>query len=158
MQLKKGFIATSIGSSMVEVLIALFVLAIGILGVLAMQVQSVQLNQNAYLYSQAAFLANDLMESMRTTASGDLRDYASDSSSPVGEVDCSAGCNSGDMIQWHLYRWQQNVTTLLPGGRAVVDDCVNGGCRIEVSFIAGYEEVGAEAVAQRRYLELEVGI
>lgn len=54
------------GSSLVETMVSLFVLAIGLLGTLAMQTKSIQHNQNSYSFSQALVLANDLSERLRT--------------------------------------------------------------------------------------------
>lgn len=56
---------TQNGASLLEVMIALFVLAVGLLGVFAMQAESMKLNQQAYSSSQAMFLANDAIERMR---------------------------------------------------------------------------------------------
>lgn len=54
------------GSSLVEVLVALFVLAIGLLGTLAMQTKSMQFNQAAHNYSKAVYIATDIAERMKT--------------------------------------------------------------------------------------------
>lgn len=56
------------GSSLLETMISLFVLAIGLLGTLAMQNKSIQHNQNSYAYSQAIVLATDLNERLRISA------------------------------------------------------------------------------------------
>lgn len=53
------------GISLLEVLVALFVLAVGLLGVIAMQAESIKLNQQAYGSTQAIFAANDAAERMR---------------------------------------------------------------------------------------------
>lgn len=57
------------GSSLIEVMVALFVLAIGMLGVLAMQTRAIQMNQNSAQYSQATTLAADIYEAMLTSPS-----------------------------------------------------------------------------------------
>jgi len=54
------------GSSLIEVLISLTVLAFGILGVLGMQAKSVQFNQSAGVYSHAVHLAGDIAERIRS--------------------------------------------------------------------------------------------
>ena len=53
------------GISLIEVLVAMVVLAVGLLGLLAMQTRGVQLNQAAYFQSQAMFMAHDIVERMR---------------------------------------------------------------------------------------------
>lgn len=52
-------------------MVSLFVLAIGLLGTLAMQTKSVQHNQNSYSFSQALVLSTDLSERLRTAEKPD---------------------------------------------------------------------------------------
>ncbi|RZA01324.1 MAG: type IV pilus modification protein PilV [Moraxellaceae bacterium] len=59
------------GSSLIETMVSLFVLAIGLLGTLAMQTKSIQHNQNSYSYSQAIVLATDLNERLKTASNPD---------------------------------------------------------------------------------------
>lgn len=53
------------GFSMIEVLVSLFVLAVGLLGVAALQLSSITNNQEGYFRSQATALADDLVARMR---------------------------------------------------------------------------------------------
>jgi len=53
------------GSTLLEVLIALLVITIGLLGLLSMQVYSLKGNQSAYLRSQATIMAYELVDAMR---------------------------------------------------------------------------------------------
>lgn len=57
------------GISLLEVLVALFVLAVGLLGVIALQAETIKLNQQAYGSTQAIFMANDAAEQMRVNLS-----------------------------------------------------------------------------------------
>ena len=54
------------GFTLIEILIAIVVMAIGLLAVAAMQIQGVRLNLDSYARSQAVMLANDYVE--RTAA------------------------------------------------------------------------------------------
>lgn len=58
------------GFSMIEVLVALLVLLIGLLGVVRMQLLSVQNNQGAYLRTQATYIASDMLDRMRANRAG----------------------------------------------------------------------------------------
>jgi Tfp pilus assembly protein PilV len=60
-------IRNQLGSSLLETMVSLFVLAIGLLGTLAMQTKSIQHNQNSYSYSQAIVMATDINERLRIT-------------------------------------------------------------------------------------------
>lgn len=58
------------GFSMIEVLVALLILLIGLLGVVRMQLLSVQNNQGAYLRTQATYIASDMLDRMRANRAG----------------------------------------------------------------------------------------
>ncbi len=92
-------IKNQIGSSLVETMVSLFVLAIGLLGTLAMQTKSVQHNQNSYSFSQALVLANDLSERLRTAEStenvlNEWKETNVKASLPSGTAAVEAGENS----------------------------------------------------------------
>lgn len=114
------------GASLVEVMVALFVLAIGLLGILAMQARAMQFNQSAHVYSQAVYLANDMAERIRTNP-GNLAGYAV----AAGEnVVCAEGCSGA---VYDLSVWKTAIESRLPAGTgaiAVVDRAVT----IQVAF------------------------
>lgn len=92
------------GASLIEVLIALFLLAVGLLGVLAMQTESLKLNQQSYGSTQALFLANDAVERMRTNIMVLAKE---DQSSPtLDQAFPTANLND----------WKASVVSQLPGG------------------------------------------
>jgi type IV pilus assembly protein PilV len=73
------------GFNLVEVLIALLVLCIGLLGVAALQVQGVRFNYGSYSRSQAVVLANDYAERMYANRPGvDALAYAPFTSGACG--------------------------------------------------------------------------
>lgn len=83
-------------------MVSLFVLAIGLLGTLAMQTKSVQHNQNSYSFSQALVLANDLSERLRTAENAenvlkDWKDTAVKNGLPSGTAEVKAGENSTEV-------------------------------------------------------------
>jgi type IV pilus assembly protein PilV len=67
-------IQKSTGFSMLEMLVALLVLSIGLLGVATLQVRGQQFNQVGYLRTQATFLAYDIMDRMRINIDNDNTD------------------------------------------------------------------------------------
>lgn len=111
------------GSSLVEMLVALFVLAVGLLGVLSMQVKSMQFSQTAYYYSQAVYLANEILESMRSSPQS-ASDYLIDLEdvTPTVSVDCQAiECDAEQMRDWNLNKWRNNIDQLLVSGRSAIE-------------------------------------
>ena len=71
------------GFSLIEVMVALLVLLIGLLGVVRMQLFSVQNNQGAYLRTQATYIASDMMDRMRANRSGRVFDTVVDGETTV---------------------------------------------------------------------------
>jgi len=112
------------GSSLIEVVVALFVLAIGMLGVLSMQVKSMQFNQSAYYYSQAVFLANEILENMRSSPSN-ANTYLIDleEKSPEISKNCSASgttCTLAEQRDYNLNQWRDNIEKTLVSGKSSV--------------------------------------
>jgi len=58
------------GFSLIEVLVALLVLSIGLLGIAMLQIQGVRFNYGSYSRSQAVLLANDFAERMYANRPG----------------------------------------------------------------------------------------
>jgi type IV pilus assembly protein PilV len=108
------------GSSLVEVMVALFVLAIGLLGVLAMQSKSMQYNQSAHVYSQAVYLANDMAERIRSNINNTIS-YIGSIPAAAPTTNCSAiACNAADLAAWDKYVWNENVKKALPSGKGEI--------------------------------------
>ncbi len=82
------------GFSLLEVLVTVFVFAVGLLGLASLQTVSVQANQSAYLSSQAATLAYGMMDQWRANRRAVLG-----AATPPDEAD-----------------WAARVAAALPGG------------------------------------------
>jgi type IV pilus assembly protein PilV len=115
------------GFTLLEVMIAFFILAVGLLGMAALLTTSVRSNQSAYYRTQAAYLAEDMADRIRANR-GTSNYYAvsaSDANCVVTSGSATIGsnnCNTSSMSQWDLYDWKQTVARSLPGGAALVDD------------------------------------
>lgn len=72
------------GMSLVEVMVAVAILAAGLLSLGALQAQSVMLNQSAYYRSIAAGLASDLADRIRTNRSPFLAVDSTGAATPTG--------------------------------------------------------------------------
>jgi type IV pilus assembly protein PilV len=58
------------GFSLIEVLIALLVLSVGLLGLAMLQIQGFRFNTNSYQRTQATMLANDIIDRIRANKAG----------------------------------------------------------------------------------------
>lgn len=118
------------GFSMMEVLIAIVVLTIGLLGGAAMQAQALSSNRDARLASVAVTLAREVGEMMRGNKDIAIKSTAADNpylvdsaAGPVsGAADCFAGSCAApvDLAKWQMQDWIARVTAELPGARVTV--------------------------------------
>jgi type IV pilus assembly protein PilV len=114
---------TSSGFTLVEVLIALVVLAIGMLGVAGLLLNGLQSSRIALLRTQAVMLASDIGDRIRANRTGGAS-YALASGTTLsapGKACTTAGqCNSSEVAAIDLYAWQQSVLATLPGATTAV--------------------------------------
>jgi type IV pilus assembly protein PilV len=116
------------GFSLVEVLIALLVLCIGLLGMVSLQGRGLQLSQSANQRSTAIMLAQDLVEMMRSNPDATLTnnlfstassyykaagsEFSSTSVANCASLDRSAG--GATVASQDFGCWLQQVQSLLP--------------------------------------------
>lgn len=114
------------GFTLLESLIALLVLAVGLLGLAALQVRGLAYNHDAYVRSQATILAYDLIERMRMRKlngeSGAAIATAMSSYVAAAQSDNAAQCNTGTAwqsadIATEVACWQRQLSAALPDGR-----------------------------------------
>ena len=118
------------GFSMMEVLIAVVVLTVGLLGGAAMQAQALSSNRDARLASVAVGLAREVGEMMRGNkniaidSNPGANPYlvAATGTAPSVGVDCfSSSCaNPVDLAKWQMADWISRVMDALPGARVAV--------------------------------------
>jgi len=106
------------GFTLIEVLIALFILAVGILGIIGLQLFAKQNNFDSVQRTAAATLATDIVERMRMNKSA-LADYIS-TKEPVAApaaipTDCAASgtpCTPSELAQHDLNTWYSLISGL----------------------------------------------
>lgn len=138
-QLKSKPRARSSGFSLIEVLIAAFVIAIGVLGVSSAQLISIKNNQSAYYRSQANFLAMDILDRMRANPNGVQGGFYSniDTTTVTASAElptCAAeitGCTAQAIATADAQQWAANFTRdgnvgLIPGSSGTVVTQVAG--------------------------------
>jgi len=105
------------GFTLLEVMVALLILSVGLLGLAGLQIAGLRSNQNSYYRLQATLLAQDLTERMRANMVG-ARLGAYDAASADGSnVDCtSTVCTPERMAGYDLAQWREDVARQLPAG------------------------------------------
>ena len=110
------------GISLIESLVAIVVMALGILGILGVQMRTLADTQTGVRRVQAIRLIEDLSERMKTNpnALANISNYVSDFSDEPTPGDCSDGCSHSDQAAYDLALWKQAVKAQLPLGKANV--------------------------------------
>lgn len=117
------------GFTLIEILIALLVLSLGLIGLAMLQATGLRFNNDSYMRSQATILAYDIIDRMRANkAAADAGDYCLDSKTPACETktvpadetcgdDAKSGCASSTKVAaYDISRWYALQKTLLSSG------------------------------------------
>jgi len=122
------------GFSLFELLIALLVLSIGLIGLATLQAQGIRSNYSASSRSEATFLAIDIADRMRSNmrntstltqnltnlaASYTINTYSDDRYNPSG-ADVAIQCANGNLSITDACEWEAAIENLLPAGRGLV--------------------------------------
>jgi type IV pilus assembly protein PilV len=109
------------GSSLIEVLVSMTVLAVGILGIGALQTSSLKSNQNSYMRTQAVFHSQDIVERMRSNIRGVEAGLYNDPTPAVtAACQTTSGCTTAQMAANDVAQWESGVAASLPAGAATV--------------------------------------
>ena len=108
------------GFTLLEVLIALLVFSLGLLGMAGLLIVSVKTNHSAYLRTQASFLAQSMADRMRANMPRVwTQDY--ETAYPTGDTDpCTGGtaCTRANMAIRDKAVWSTQLTDQLPNATA----------------------------------------
>lgn len=140
------------GFSMIEVLIALVVLAFGLLGLALMQTLNLRYTQSAQQRTLAVNLASELLDTMRTNRS-QIAAYAM-VKTDFDSVSATGGCATFDpaTAAKNVERWQCEVKEALgPGSYAIVN--VAGAPAVSVTVV--WAERDAPDDTEEGSIELE---
>jgi type IV pilus assembly protein PilV len=96
------------GMTLIEILVAIVVLSIGLLGLAGLQLKGLQVGQGSTYRWQAAMLAQDVLDRMRADSAGVLAgNYVLPGATPTGATAAS------------IADWQARVAAL-PGGTSTI--------------------------------------
>jgi type IV pilus assembly protein PilV len=109
------------GFTLLEVLIALLVMSIGLLGIGKMMMLSARANDSAYMRSQATALAYTILDAMRANRAYALTPPYYDAVVPASQA-CTptAPCTADLQAQNDMFLWTQSLAAELPGGTGTV--------------------------------------
>ena len=115
------------GFSMLEVLIAILVFSLGVLGLAGLLIFAISSNHVAYLRTQATFLAHNMANRMGANPAG-LWNGNYNGSYPVSAstASCAAGCNPQQLAAYDMAQWSTQLTTFLPNASGNITCSTSG--------------------------------
>ena len=114
------------GISLIESMVAIVVMALGILGIVGVQLRTLSDTQTGVRRAQAIHLIEDLSERIKVNPNAllNIGGYAMAwSTNPTGAPDCKAtACTTAQIIQYDLQEWKRLVNnTLAPQADTAAD-------------------------------------
>jgi type IV pilus assembly protein PilV len=126
------------GVTLIEVLMAMVVCSVGLIGVAGLLVLSARSNHAAYLRTQVSFLAQGMVDRMQANPIG-VWDGVYNGTYPNGtSQDCEAGCTPTQLARHDQGEWSSQLRVFLPAGAKATVACSSAG----VAYIPRPEQLG----------------
>lgn len=119
------------GVSMIEVLVAVLIFTVGLIGLGGLLITATKSNASAYVRTQVTFLANNMADRMRANSVGlwnadyDSAAYPISDDMPV--CDSTAGCTPAQVALRDQVAWSQQLKDSLPAVGKTTIKCVQAG-------------------------------
>lgn len=116
------------GFTLLEVLVAIVLLSLGLLGYAGLQMASIKNSASAYQRSQATMLSYDIIDRMRVNSLQAL----------AGNYDTTIGASPGagtTVAAQDLADWKTRVSNTLPGGDAAITVNANGNVLVTIRWV-----------------------
>ena len=129
--------STQSGFTLLEVVIAILVLAIGLLGLASLQAVGLQFNQSSQFRTQATNLAYEMADRMRSNrqAARDTEsDYNIDLAAPPLSCTQNFALDQATVAIRDVQSWRNNLACLLPSGRGAIAVDSDGMATITVQW------------------------
>ncbi len=117
------------GFTLIEVLISMLVLAIGLLGLAALQMTTLRQNLSAYHRTQATQFAYNIADRMRANVdeaklganSLYVKKNPASASKQTVCITVASPCNPTQMAEQDLFEWYDRLSKVLPNGVGVIE-------------------------------------
>lgn len=104
------------GFTLLEVLVAMLVLSIGLLGLAGLMGSSMRNNQSAYHSTQATWLAYDILDRLRANSVVALAGGYAAANTIGSPATCSTTAPSGSVADQDIGSWKNMIACALPEG------------------------------------------
>ena len=117
---KSNSIRKVTGFTLIEVLVAVSVMSIGLLGLAGLQLTALKNSNSAHHRTIATMLANDIADRARANNVGNYTYLGGAAPGLNGNCETVSGCSANQMASNDITRWLRNVNTLLPNATATI--------------------------------------
>lgn len=104
------------GFTLLEVLVAMVVMAVGMLGIAGMYVHSLQAGRTSQLRTQAVTLAADVADRIRANPQGGIQYIGTGANNGCVEL---VACAPDDLAAYDIWLWEQQRDLAMPAGTTV---------------------------------------
>lgn len=110
------------GVSLIEVLMAVMIFSVGLVGLAGLLVMATRSNHAAYVRTQVTFLADSMADRMRANPIAVWNGNYDSGSYPVASsgASCTAGCKPNQVAAYDMDLWSSQLRTFLPNPAAVI--------------------------------------
>jgi type IV pilus assembly protein PilV len=145
----------SFGFTLLEVLVAVVIVSLGMLGVAALLVTVHKANTSSYIQQQAVQTAYDMLDRMRANLQGAQAGYYSKTYtppfSPPGTSCVGTGntCTAQQLANFDTSQWASTDLTVLPQGSANVTSAVSTNGNVSVTVTVNWSDAPAQAAIEK---------
>ncbi len=142
--MQTGLRDKSRGFSLIEVLIALIVISVGMLGIAGLYVHGMQAGRTSLFRHHAVTLAGDVADRIRANpmAGAAYVDTTTASAPAKNCVGAATNCTAAEMAATDMYLWDQQAIATLPDGEVSV--AYAGGVPAQYTVTVSWSEPGRE--------------
>lgn len=113
------------GFTLIEVMTAVVVFSIGLIGLGLLLTSAVRSNQVGFQHTQASFLAEAILDRMRTNVRGIWAGsyngtFSSATGTPTNQCTNATPCRSAELAQRDTWAWGRMIGNMLPDGSGTV--------------------------------------
>ena len=130
------------GFSLVEVLVALVVMTVGMLGIAGLYLEGLRAGRDSIYVSSATALAGDMADRIRANQAGGAAYAGTGPGADNGCVNGGGDCTPGQLAADDWFRWRQDLQRRLPQGAAATIDVTPGGGLTSYAITLTWPETG----------------
>lgn len=129
------------GLTLIEILVALLIFSMGLMGVAGLMVMSARSVHTAYLRTQVTFLAQNMADRMSANAIGVWNGYYNGNYPSSDAQNCADGCTPRQWAEHDKALWSSQLATFLPSAAKANIQCSHAG----VSYMPTSDQIALRA-------------